>query len=137
MRRIIVDAGPLVAYFTRTDQWHDWARAQFASLPPPLISCEAVLAEVSFLVHRNGGDPSCVLRLVHEKILSIPFQIESEARALETLMKRYADLPMSLADASLVRLSEIYADCKVLTLDGHFQRYRRHGRQVIPLVTPI
>jgi hypothetical protein len=42
---------------------------------------------------------------------------------------------MSLADACLVRLSELRADSEVMTLDGDFTIYRRHGRQVIPLIT--
>ena len=43
---------------------------------------------------------------------------------------------MSLADACLVRLSELHFDCQVFTLDADSRRYRRHGRQVIPLLRP-
>jgi uncharacterized protein len=55
---------------------------------------------------------------------------------LEALMRRYEDAPMSLADACLVRLSELHSDCQVFTLDADSRRYRRHGRQVIPLLAP-
>jgi len=51
-------------------------------------------------------------------------------------MQRYANTPMSLADACLVRLSEMHEDCRVLTLDIHFKLYRRYGRSVIPLISP-
>ena len=51
-------------------------------------------------------------------------------------MKRYRDLPGSLADISLVRLSELLPESTVLTLDGDFRVYRRNGRQVIPLLIP-
>jgi hypothetical protein len=51
-------------------------------------------------------------------------------------MRRNADTPMSLADACLVRRSGLHADCRVFTLDRDFCRYRRHGRQVIPLLAP-
>jgi predicted nucleic acid-binding protein len=51
-------------------------------------------------------------------------------------MRRYGDMPMSLADACLVRLSETHSDCRVFTIDSDFVRYRRHGRQMIPLLTP-
>ena len=54
----------------------------------------------------------------------------------ENLMRRYGDSPMSLADACLVRLSELHSDCQVFTLDAHFRRDRRHGRHVIPLLAP-
>jgi predicted nucleic acid-binding protein len=51
-------------------------------------------------------------------------------------MRRYADTPMSLADACLVRLSELNSDCRLLTVDSDFKRYRRHSRQMIPLLAP-
>ena len=51
-------------------------------------------------------------------------------------MTRYASVPMSLADSCLVRMSEIYPDCRILTLDSDFRVYRRNGRQMIPTITP-
>ncbi len=51
-------------------------------------------------------------------------------------MRRYANVPMSLADACLVRMSELAAGCVLFTLDGDFRIYRRHRRQKIPLVIP-
>ena len=51
-------------------------------------------------------------------------------------MRRYRNRPMSLADACLVRLSEIHAAAEVLTLDSDFRIYRRHGNKVIPLRMP-
>jgi predicted nucleic acid-binding protein len=51
-------------------------------------------------------------------------------------MQRYADTPMSLADACLVRLTERLPDCRLFTLDADFEHYRRNGRQVIPLLRP-
>ncbi len=51
-------------------------------------------------------------------------------------MARYADTPMSLADACLVRLTESVPDCLLFTLDKDFEHYRRNGRQVIPLLRP-
>jgi uncharacterized protein len=68
--------------------------------------------------------------------LKVDFEITNEAAALEVLMKRYADRPMALADACLVRLSELHKDCRVFTLDRHFKQYRRYGRSVIPLLSP-
>jgi predicted nucleic acid-binding protein len=52
------------------------------------------------------------------------------------LMRKYGDVPMSLADACLVRLAEIIPHSIVLTLDRDFTVYRKHGRQVIPLLIP-
>lgn len=77
-----------------------------------------------------------ILQAVREGIIQIAFDLETEAAALESLMQRYADTPMSLADACLVRLSELHGDCRIFTLDSHFKRYRRRGRQLIPLLSP-
>jgi len=56
--------------------------------------------------------------------------------AVLTLMDKYADVPMSLADACLVRMTEILADPVIITTDRHFRLYRRHSRQVIPCLMP-
>ena len=51
-------------------------------------------------------------------------------------MQKYADIPMSLANACLVRMGETLAEPIILTTDADFRVYRRHGRQVVPCMTP-
>jgi uncharacterized protein len=133
---IIMDTGPLVALFDKRDPDHLWAREEMNRLPDRVITCEPVLMEACFLLGRGRIDPIVILQAVKDGTLQVPFGIGDEAGALETLMKRYADTPMSLADACLVRLSEIHKDCRVFTLDRHFKSYRRYGRSVIPLLSP-
>lgn len=137
MTRTLLDSGPLVAFYDRKDTWHRWAQEQMDALTPPLLTTEPILTEACFLLQRGTGHPAVILRAVQRGILQIAFDVETEAAALETLIERYADVPMSLADASLVRLSELQRDSRVFTLDRDFQRYRRHGRQVIPLIAPF
>lgn len=136
MTCIIVDTGPLVAYLNRRDRWHRWVVDQMAALAPPLVTCEPVLTEACFLMHRAGGRPAELLRKVAQRSLEIGIDIEDDASAIESLMQRYADTPMSLADACLVRLTERLPDCRLFTLDADFEHYRRNGRQVIPLLRP-
>lgn len=136
MTRTLLDTGPLVAFLNRNDRWHDWAKAQMGALLPPLLTCEPVLTEACFLIQRNGGQPADLLKKIQAGVIEVALEIQTEASALEALMRRYEDTPMSLADACLVRLSELHSDCQVFTLDTHFRRYRRHGRQVIPLLAP-
>ncbi len=136
MTRIIVDTGPLVAYLNRRDRWHRWVVDQMAALVPPLVTCEPVLTEACFLIRRAGGRPADLLRKVSQRNLEIGIDIEDDASAIESLMQRYADTPMSLADACLVRLSERLPECRLFTLDADFEHYRRNGRQVIPLLRP-
>lgn len=136
MRQTLIDSGPLVAFYSTRDHHHAWAFAQLDAPRPPLLTCEPVLTEACFLLQRGAGRPATIMRAVREGVIQIAFDIETEAASLDVLMERDSDVPMSLADACLVRLSELHTDCRVLTLDAHFTRYRRHGRQVIPLLAP-
>jgi len=136
MTRIIVDTGPLVAYFNRRDRWHRWVVDQMAALSPPLVTCEPVLTEACFLIQRSGGRPADLVRKIVQRGLEIGIDLEEDASGVESLMQRYADTPMSLADACLVRLTERFPDCRLFTLDTDFEQYRRNGRQIIPLLKP-
>ena len=136
MTRIIIDTGPLVAYYNRRDRWHRWVADQMAALNPPLVTCEPVLTEACFLIQKAGGRPVDLIRKIAQRSLEIGIDLEEDASGIESLMQRYADTPMSLADACLVRLAERFPDCRLFTLDSDFEHYRRNGRQVIPLLRP-
>ena len=136
MTRVIIDTGPLVAYFNGRDRWHRWVVEQMSAFATPLLTCEPVLTEACFLIHRAGGRPADLIRKVDQGVLEIGIDLAKEAAAIEGLLKRYDDTPMSPADACLVRLSERFADCRVFTLDSDFEHYRRNGRQIIPLLRP-
>jgi len=133
---VVVDAGPIVAWLNGRDAQHEWAKGEFARLRPPLLTCEPVLAEAAFLVQRSGGDPGAVLALVLKGVLRVAISLQDEAAHLHALTRRYRNVPMSLADACLVRLSELLDNVSVMTLDADFRVYRRKGRQVIPILAP-
>lgn len=136
MSAILLDTGPLVALLDRRDRFHQWAVAQWAELSPPLLSCEPVLAEACFLVRNLPGGPTSVLELVDRGVLSVPFRLDANVPAVQRLLMRYASVPMSLADACLVRMAEQVSRSRVLTLDRDFLLYRVHGRQMVPTVMP-
>jgi uncharacterized protein len=133
---VILDASPLVAYFDASEEHHAWCARQFELLKPPLVSCEAALAEAIYLVESRGGDSGRIFEFVQNGTIQIPFQLEKEIQAIITLRRRYANVPMSLADACLLRLSETQPNARIFTLDRDFKIYRRHGRQVLPLIFP-
>ena len=66
----------------------------------------------------------------------IAFSLAEQQAPVLALMQKYRDVPMSLADACLVRMTEIVADPIVLTTDSDFRQYRRHGRQAVPCALP-
>jgi hypothetical protein len=65
------------------------------------------------------------------------FRLKDEITAVRRLAARYRDRPTSLADASLVRMSELYDGAIVITVDRDFTVYRKHGRQTIQLIAPF
>lgn len=134
--RVILDTGPLVALLNRRDDYHAWARACFTEAEPPLLTCEAVVSEACFLVRALPSGPQTVIDLLQRGVLAIPFRIDEEAKRLATMLARYASVPMSLADACLVRMAEQQSEGVVLTLDSDFLIYRKHGRQVVPTIMP-
>jgi predicted nucleic acid-binding protein len=133
---LLLDSGPWVALLSRNDTHHRWAVDQFKLLPPPFLSCEAVVAETCFLLKRSGFDPSLALQFIDRGVVQLPFVLQEQIGAVSSLFKRYENVPASLADAALIRLAEINDSPLLLTTDSDFHIYRRHGRQTIPLVSP-
>ena len=133
---IILDTGPLVALIDARDKDHEWSVNQWREIEPPLLTCESVISEACFLLGqtRAGGAP--VLEMLARHAIVTAFRLEEHVRSVRGLMRKYADVPMSLADACLVRMAEVTTHGMVLTLDRDFTIYRKHGRHVIPLVIP-
>jgi predicted nucleic acid-binding protein len=133
-RNVLVDTGFLVALLSRRDGNRQWAAAQSQRFPPPWSTCEAVLSEAFHLLEAHGA-PVLAALLRRRAVLPTFALGEDLERALK-LMEKYADVPMSLADACLVRMTEALADPVLLTTDTDFRIYRRHSRQAVPCVIP-
>ena len=131
---VLVDAGFLVALLSRRDAHHRWAVAQAERLPPPWHTCEAALSEAFHLLGPVGS--STLTALLRRDAVSISFDLAAHLEAVLKLMDKYADVPASLADVALVRMTETMDDPQVLTTDADFRVYRRHGRQIVPIVFP-
>ena len=132
---VLLDTGPLVAYLSERDRYHDWAVDTFTTLDAPAITCEPVLTEACFLIERNGQPAVRVLEHASRSEIRIGLQLERELAAVRALMERYANVPMSLADACLVRLAEI-TGLPICTLDSDFAIYRARGRLALQLIMP-
>jgi uncharacterized protein len=131
---VLVDAGFLVALLNRRDSHHRWAAESAQRLPPPWRTCEAVLSEVFRLVDARGVP--ALDTLVRRRALVVAFRLADDLEPVLRLIRKYAQVPMSLADACLVRMTETVGDVELLTTDADFRIYRRHGRQVVPCVMP-
>jgi predicted nucleic acid-binding protein len=127
---------PLVSFLALGLEHHDWDVEQSKRLSPPLLTCEPVLTEAAFLLKREGREADALFALLERMVIRIALSVEEQQADLRALIHRYRNKPMSLADACLVRLSELHADGVVFTLDFDFRIYRRHGNKVIPLLMP-
>ena len=137
MRSItLLDTGPLVAALDRRDQYHTWAVEQFRTLPLPFLTCEAVCTEAAYLLRQARAKPTDLLALLTSRAIVIPYSLEAEAKLLADLLTKYDNVPMGLADACLVRMTELHSGSKVLTLDSDFHIYRKHGREAIEVIMP-
>jgi len=132
----LLDTGPLVSFLAAGLRHHAWAVEQWKLLRPPLLTCEPVLTEAAFLLGREGCSADALFDLLERGVIRVAIAIEKERADLRALMQRYRNRPMSLADACLVRLSEIHASAEVFTLDSDFRIYRRHGNRVISVLMP-
>jgi predicted nucleic acid-binding protein len=132
----IADAGPLVALLDRGERHHPWAVDQVRRLEAPLLVCEPVLTEAMFLLTRLPVAQDALLGLLEDGALRVGFHVGEQVPALRELHRKYRDRPMSLADACVVRMAELFERHQVFTLDSDFAVYRKHGKKPIPLIVP-
>jgi uncharacterized protein len=133
---IIADTGVIVGLISAKDQWHEWAFEQAKQLLPPFYVCEAVITEACFLLHNIPDGEQNILGMIAAGHLQINFSLSAEAESIKVLMKKYKDVPMSLADACIVRMSELADNSVVFTVDSDFRIYRKNGKKEIPLIIP-
>lgn len=135
-RAAIADTGPLVAFFDRAERHHAWAAERVRELAAPLLVCEPVLAEAMYLLAGLPKAQDALFGLLENGALRVAFHVEEHVPALRALQRKYRDRPMSLADACIVRMAELFERHQVLTLDADFSVYRKHGREPLALLLP-
>ena len=129
----IADTGFLVAFANSRDVHHDWAVAVAERIVEPLLTCEAVLAETAF----HLGSVEVALSMIREKMVRLAFNCQDHLPHLTALATQFRDRCPDLADLCLIRMSELYPDHTVITVDeSDFRVYRRNKRRVIPFISP-
>lgn len=131
---VLVDAGFIVALLSRRDTHHRWAAAQAERLSPPWSTCEAAVSEAYHLLGARGSP--ALGALLRRQALIVSFRLSADLEPVLRFMQKYAQTPMSLADACLLRMTETLAGAVLLTTDTDFRIYRRHGRQAVPALLP-
>ena len=129
----ILDAGPLIAAINRQDEHHRWACEILERLGPPFYSCPEAMAEAAAMT----GKPAAIVEMMQSEEIILDFDLSEHPTGVLSLLKKYADREMDLADACIVRMTELTRDVRVVTLDrADFAVYRRNGRDLIPLIAP-
>jgi uncharacterized protein len=126
--RVLMDTGPWVALIDRSEASHGQCVQWFEALKGEIFSTEAVLTEVLYLLNFSQQAQAAAMDFVLEGAIAlVPASIESLGAA-KRLMKKYADLPMDFADATLVRLAQDLSVCHIATFDiKGFGIYRLSG----------
>lgn len=133
---MLVDAGPLIAIVDSKDPFHARCARALESLILPFHTSWPALTETSHFITRRGSDRNrrAFWKLIRRGAI-VPHELTlSDLPRLETLMQTYADLPMDLADASLVVLAEKLGMRRIFTLDEDFRVYRIGGRKAFEIV---
>ena len=128
---VLLDTGPLVALLSKNDANHARARRLFADCVPPFRCCEAVVAEACFLMRKvHAAGPAEVVALGRRGVYRVAMSIDEHWTNIETLLRKYSDRPVSLADACLIRCAEIHEEARILTFDSDFGVYKwaRHRK---------
>jgi predicted nucleic acid-binding protein len=121
---VLLDTGCIVALLDRGERHHGACVEAVSALSAPMVTCEAVIAEACWLLRRVPGAPEAVLKNVEDGIFATPFRVDTSTRPLRALLKKYAKVPMDLADACLVSMADELGTGQILTLDGDFRVYR-------------
>jgi uncharacterized protein len=138
-RRVLIDTGPITALLDRRDTHHEWAKHEVAQLRHSLLTCEAVLSEAFFLLASVRSGISTLADLVRHQLVRVDpdFSFPDHSREILANIERYKNVPMSFADACLVRMTEVERNSVVFTTDRDFLTYRRNRRETIPLISPF
>ena len=122
---VLLDTGPLVALLSSNDVNHERARRIFAGCAPPFRCCEAVVAEACFLMRKvHAAGPADVAALGARGVFTIAISAQEHWADIAALLKKYADRPISLADACLIQCAEIHQESRIATFDSDFGVYK-------------
>ncbi len=115
--KVLIDTGPIVAILSRQDSAHDICVAAMRTIRSPLLTCWPVVTEAAWLLRAY---PAAVETLL-QSFDCQPFELlpltSGDLPAISRILKKYASLPLQLADATLVHLAQREGIDTIFTLD--------------------
>jgi len=101
-----------------------------------MLTCEAVISEACFLVAGTKTGIDSIIQMIQRKMIAISFHLDEHIQPVKSLLLKYHSVPMSLADACLIRMCELTPESLIFTLDSDFNLYRKNRRRIIPTIMP-
>lgn len=136
-QRIIVDTGPLVAFFSRRDEYHTWVLQQLSILKGTLVTTESVISECLYLLDYSALVINAFHEMVKTKQLIVSSAPSHDFSEVMKLIQKYQDLPASVADASLLYVYNSTKHAIIMTLDSDFLIYRAKNGKPPTLIAPF
>ena len=137
MNPVLLDTGCIVALLDRSEAHHARCVQALQGISDPLVTCEAVIAESCHLLRKQRGAGDAILENVERGVFRLPLRLDESCASVRALVKRYARVPMDLADACLVALADMLDTGRILTLDSDFRVYRWRRTRVFDLLIDI
>ncbi len=131
MKKCLIDAGPLIALFDKSDNYHERILEFMKSFEGRLVTTWAVITEVLYMLDFNIQVRTDFLRWIGRGALEIPeLSLDHISRIIE-LSQKYSDIPMDFADATLIVLSEIEKINEIITIDSDSHIYRNIRKEML------
>lgn len=131
MKSTLIDAGPLIALFNRNDKYHQKIKEFIKNYKGKLITSWPVITEVSHMLDFNIQTQIDFLTWIQLGAVQIENIDNQDLMRIIELSKKYSDVPMDLADASLVVLSERLNIKEIITIDSDYYIYRTINKEMI------
>ena len=131
MKKLLVDAGPLIALFDKHDQYHKRVLAQVKRFEEIMHTTWPVITEVSHMLNFNLQAQIDFLEWISLGGLEIANLSFTDLERILDLTKMYENVPMDLADASLVVLSEHLRTNRILSIDSDFQIFQNRFKDYL------
>ena len=121
----LIDSGPIIALFNKKDRYHKKCLNFFKSYRGSLISSCSVVTEVIYLLSFSITAQMNFLEWIERGGLTIHELSADDLDYIKKRMKKYSDLPMDFANASLMSFSEKFSIDAIISIDSDFSIYRK------------
>ena len=137
MHPILLDSSVIVGWLDRRDRNHGRCAAALANISPPLVTCEAVIAESCYLLQAIAGAQDDILENVANGTFQISFQLARCVDQMRQILRKYKDTPADFADTCLIQMADELDTGDILTLDSDFAHYRWRRNRPFHLLIPL